>query len=79
MRTIGDYKIPKHIMDQNSLEIRRENRKKIDTEQHQTKRQNMIPMIKLVMSFLKMIQEESNKHFNCIKFIYEQLNLITQN
>ena len=33
MRTIGDYKIPKHIMDQNTLEILIENMKKIDTEQ----------------------------------------------
>ena len=37
MRTIGDYKIPKHVMDQNTLEILIENMEKIDTEQHQTK------------------------------------------
>ena len=49
MRTIGDYKIPKHVMNQNTLEILIENRKKIDTEQHQTKPQNMIPILKLVM------------------------------
>ena len=79
MTTIGDYKIPKHVMDQNTMEILIENRKKIDTEQHQTKPQNMIPMLKLVMSFLLLIQEESNKHFYSIKFIYEQLNLMTQN
>ena len=79
MRTIGDYKIPKHIMDQNTLETFIENMKKIDREQHQTKPQNMIPILKLVMSFLILIQEESNKHFNSIKFIYEQLNLMTLN
>ena len=79
MRTIGDYKIPKHVMDQNSLEILIESMKKIDTEQHQTKPQNMIPILKLVLSFLLLIQEETNKHFNSIKFIYEQLNLMTQN
>ena len=75
MRIIGDYKIPKHVMDQNTLEILKENRKKIDTEQHQTKPQNMIPMLKLVMPFL---QEESNKHFNSIKFISEQSLIIPQ-
>ena len=79
MRTVGDYKIPKHVMDQNTLEILIENREKIDTEEHQTKPQNMILILKLVMSFLLLIQEESNKHFNSIKFIYEQLNLLTQN
>ena len=79
MRTLGGYKIPKHVMDQNTLEILIENMKKIDTEQHQTKLQNMIPILKLVMSFLLLIQGESNKHFNSIKFIYEQLNLMTQN
>ena len=79
MRTIGDYKIPKQLMDQNTLEILIENMKKIDTEQQQTKPQNMIPILKLVMSFLLLIQEESNKHFNSIKFIYEQLNLMSHN
>ena len=31
------------------------------------------------MSFLQLVPEESNKHFNSIKFTYEQLNLTTQN
>ena len=79
MRTIGDYKIPKHVMDQNTLEILIENIKKIDIEQHQTKPQSMILILKLVQSFLLLIQEEPNKHFNFIKFTYEQLNLMTQN
>ena len=79
MRIIGDYKIPKHVMDQNSLEILIENMKKIDSEQRQTKPRNMIPILKLVMPFLLLIEVESNKHFNSIKFIYEQLNLMTQN
>ena len=30
------------------------------------------------MSFLLLVQEESNKYFNLIKFIDEQLNLMTQ-
>ena len=53
--------------------------KKMDTEQQQTEPQNMIFILKLVMSCLLLVQEESNKHFNSIKFIYEQLNLMTQN
>ena len=53
--------------------------KKMDTEQQQTKPQNMIFILKLVMPFLLLVQEESNKHFNSTKFIYEQLNLMTWN
>ena len=33
--TIGDYRIPKHLTDQNTLEILIENMKKMDTEQQQ--------------------------------------------
>ena len=57
---IRDDKIPKHVTDQNSLEILIENMKKMDTEQQQTKPQNMIFILKLVMSFLLLMQEESN-------------------
>ena len=39
----------------------------------------MIFILKLVMSFLLLVQEELNKYFNSMKFIYEQLNLMTQN
>ena len=79
MRTIGGYKISKHVTCQNTLEILIENMEKINTEQHQTKPQNIILILKLVTSFLLLIQEETNKHSNSIKFIYEQLNLMTQN
>ena len=71
MRTIGDYKIPKFVMNKNTLEILIENMKKIDTEQHLTEPQNMIPTLKLVISFLPLMQEETNKQFNSIKFIWE--------
>ena len=53
--------------------------KKMDIERQQTKPQNMIFILKLVRSFLLLVQEESNKHFNSIKFLYEQLSLMTQN
>ena len=46
----GDNKIPKHLTDQNILEILMENMKKMDTEQLQTKPQNIIPILNLVMS-----------------------------
>ena len=77
MNTIGNYNIPKHVTDQNSLEILIENMKKIDTEKQQTKPPKTDFYIK--MSFLLLVQEESNKHFNSIKFIYEQLNLVIHN
>lgn len=60
MHSIGDYKIPKHVIDQNTLEILIENMKKMDTEQQQTEPQNMIFILKLLMSFLLLVHEESN-------------------
>ncbi len=53
-----------------------ENIKKMDLKQRQTKTQNVISISKLVMSFLLVIQEESNKHFHAIKFPYGQLKFI---
>ena len=41
------------------MEMLIDNMKKMNTEQQQTKSQNMI-FIKLVMSFLLLVQEESN-------------------
>ena len=79
MNTKEDYKIPKHITDRSTLEILIENMKKMDTEQQQTKPQNMIFIFKLVILFLLLVQEDSNKHFNSMKLIYELLNLKTQN
>ena len=76
---IGDYKIPKHGTDQNTLEILIGNMKKNGHRTTANLPQNIIFILKLVMLFLLFVQEESNKHFNSIKFIYEQLNLMTQN
>ena len=39
----------------------------------------MIFILELLLSFLLLLQEESNKHFNSIKIICEQLSLMTQN
>ena len=79
INTVGGYKIPKYVTDQNTLEILMDNIKKMDTEQQQTKVQNMILIIELVISFLLSMQEESNEYFYSIKFISEQLKLTTQN
>ena len=69
MNAIRDHNILKLVTDQNTLEILMKNLKKMDQEQQQTKPQNMISILKLVMSFLLLVQEEANKHFNSIKFI----------
>ena len=68
---IANYKIPKHVIDQNSLEILIENMKKMATEQQQTEPQDMIFILKLVMSSLLLVQEKSNKHLN---HIYQPLH-----
>ena len=51
----------------------------MDIEEQQSKRQNDISVLKLIMSFLLLLQEESNKYHGAIKFIYEQINLMTLN
>ena len=48
MNSIRDYKFPKLVTDQNTLEIQME---KMNTER-QTKPQNVLSILKLVMSFL---------------------------
>ena len=79
LKTIGEYQIPKTVNDQNTLEILIENMKKIDLQEQQTKPQNMISVLKLILSFLLLVQDESIKYFNTLKFIYEQISLMTMN
>ena len=66
INAIRDNKIPKHVTDQNTLQILMENMKKMNTEQQ--KAQNVISILKLVISFVLFVQK-SNKHFNSIKFM----------
>ena len=61
LNSIQGYKIFKHVTDQNTLEIPIENMKKMDTEHNSE--------LKSVMSFLLLLQEESNEYLNLIKFI----------
>ena len=51
----------------------------MDIEEQQSKRQNDISILKLIMSFLLLLQEETNRYNSAIKFIYEQINLMTLN
>ena len=62
---IGDYNIPKHVTDQNTLEIQIEYMKKMDAEQQQTKTPNVISILKL--SFLQL--KESIKYLNSIIYL----------
>ena len=74
---IGDYKIPKNVIGQNSLEILIKNMKKMDTEQLQTEPQNIIFILKLVISFLLLVQEESNNYvfLEITKYCLEELKM----
>ena len=76
---IGEYKITNVVTDINIFEILISNLQKIDIEEQQSKRQNDISILKLIMSFLLLLQEESNKYSSAIKFIYEQINLMILN
>ena len=49
----------------------------MDIEEQQSKPPNDISILRLIMSFLLLLQEESNKYYSAIKFIYEQINLMT--
>ena len=51
----------------------------MDIEEQQNKPQNDISILKSIVSFLLLLQEESNKYYSAIKFIYEQINLMTLN
>ena len=51
----------------------------MDIEELQSNPQNNISILKLIMSFLLLLQEESNKYYSAIEFIYEQINLMTVN
>ena len=65
-------------MEINILDILLENMK-MDIRQRQIQPQYMIFISKLLLSFILLVQEESNKHFNSIKFTDEQLSLMTEN
>ena len=67
---IGEYKIPNFVTDINIFEILISNLQKMDIEEQQSKPQNDISILKLIMSFLLLLQEESNKYYSTIKFIY---------
>lgn len=79
INSIGEYTIPTRVTNVNTLEVLLENMKELDPEEAQAKPQNMISVLKLISSFLLLVQNESLKYFNAIKFIYEQVNLMTQN
>ena len=48
----------------------------MDIEEQQSKPKNDISILKLIMSFRLLLQEESNEYYSAIKFIYEQINLM---
>ena len=70
---IGEYKIPNFVTDINIFEILISNLQKMNIEEQQSKPQNDISISKLIMLFLLLLQEESNKYYSAIKFIYEQI------
>ena len=79
MSAMGNFKISKHVTDQNTLEILLEKRKKMDTEQKQTKLRKFISLIKLIMPFQILLKEKSNKYLTSIKNFYKRQILMTQN
>ena len=74
---IGDYNISKHVTDQKFLEILIKNTKKMETEQQKTEPQNKIFILKLVMLFLRLVQEESINYalLELTKYCIEELKM----
>ena len=76
---IGEYKIPTGISNINSLEDLLQNMRKLDIQEHQSKPLSVIAVLHLLLPFFTLLQDQSFKYFHSLKFISEQLHLMTQN
>ena len=76
---LGDYKIPAVVHDINDLDLLLNHLRNIDVQQHKSKSCTVETLIQLVISLLAEIQDDSFKHLNTLKFVCEQLHLMTMN
>ena len=74
---LGEYKIPSDIHDINDLDLLLNNLRNIDTQNQKTNPDGAVTIIQLVISLLSLIQDDSFKHLDTLKFVCEQLYLMT--
>lgn len=81
LEKIGKYKIPSHFNDTNVLEEVLNNMKLLDPNEHlnNSAKPTYISVLQIVISLLTMIQDQSFKFSHAVKFITEQLYLMTLN
>ncbi|XP_066958187.1 uncharacterized protein [Macrobrachium rosenbergii] len=77
---LGDFKIPVEVHDTNTLEKILDNLSRADSYKRSSKTCNTISVIQLAISFLSiLLYEPSFKHSTVLKFVCEQLHLMTLN
>lgn len=70
---LGDYSIPPAVNDINELDLLLTNLRKTDVEEYISKPCNATTLIQLVISLFSVLEEESFKHINTLKFVCQQL------
>ena len=73
----GDYAVPSSVTDINILEHLLEKLRMLDTHEQKDKPPQAITVIQLVLSILSLMQDQSFKHLRTLKFVCEQLYLMT--
>lgn len=74
---LGKYKVPSAINDINDIDILLNHLRMVDAKQNEKRQNSIVTVIQLVLSLLYLIQDESYKYFSVLKFISEQLHLMT--
>lgn len=77
IQKIGDYAVPSSVTDINVLEHLLGKLRTLDTGEQKDNPPSAITVIQLVLSFLSLLQDQSFKHIRALKFVCEQLYLMT--
>lgn len=78
VKHIGQYKVPLTIHDTNDLDFLLGKLRKTDVQEYSTsKPSTAVTLIHLAISLLSVIMDESFLHFHALKFVTEQLQLMT--
>lgn len=75
VKRLGNDVVPSHLNDTNTLESILDRLRMFDKQNNSSP--NVINVLQLVISLLTVLQDETYKHTNTLKFVCEQLHLIT--
>lgn len=76
VKKIGDYTVPSSVDDVNTLEQLLAKLRTFDTEEH-THTPSAITIIQTVLSLLSLVKDQKFKHLHVLKFVCEQLYIMT--